>query len=1578
MTKKLMTLVACLVFTMGLFADFSISESPNGHTYNPRFDQCENFDMYGSFANYVEMNLDTGDLAEYYVYHMTSNSPLTIHLCWSLHLPSLYPYSIVYDVWVDGVQIVDNGIIDDDTPNPIIISTTAPLYWGIHTLKVKAVSELPLPLFCLTDSTKIFQLIPQNTYYQNDYATIIPYTNGVSSHDAIRPALFVEGFSAPGIVEGGSSYTNSLLSRWKWSLTDTKIYMLQLRYPTQDLRDNAMIVLGALRFIHNIQPTNQLLEGTSVYGYSMGGILARYALAFAEHWNIPHYCTQYISLDAPHRGVALNSSFQDLFCNLEEWMDYNAVYFNIAEENPDQLDPYLDGLKTASAKQLIRNNIFAGDEAVTYATGSDAFLDFFAEINEEERLLHGTQVDLINSNPAYPDTPYKPGFPHKQNNIKSIAYSNGSLFPKESNNVSVLSDYNVHLHIKSSYLSYILGHYVPDLTSSDAYSASAQPHDFQPGSVLDDIGSKDTSHKHKYTELYHYNFDLNQYFAPALVPTRSSLFLKSSSTNGGEQVAEFDISNFSSLDTHTDAFLDHTYFDHLIYAPPAINQTNPVVPHYNCFGQWNWRHGELCWARDSLDVDWVGANITSADAWLDQPENRAVSFIRGQVEDNDLGQITSKKMFLNGIEYQDIELDPYGNYEIPFLYTRDANVRLVFEKPGCLPTYRDISMHYSDAMLHDYAVPKATMRDFNLNNIIVAKNGDGSFISINTAIDFIYDYLDSGLYNNEPIRIRVLAGTYPESVDLSPLAALGIADFTLEGEGNAVIEGSVILNCLNASQLQSAAYKIKGISFTNTALGIGFKDIWDDSVDESHAPHIKLTVESCQFQTCGYSIIPGGSSLYGAAGIHFEGAGVIRSCSFTDNFLTAIHDNLTDNLLSGAVYVRNNSIDSVLINNCTFTNNQGAVSGGLVICGTGDTQVLNNTFEHNLNVSYCSNDYESKRSNAISVFSASNAELAYNTFVDNFDSMYSGTVVYLENTSLLPQAQHPIKFINNTIHNNLPEYTGAILSAITFAHQTEPPTDQDIIIQNNVLSCPFPTSGARITSANGYSTPKVNNNILYNTLPVGFTISNEPTHLRFNYTCNPLLGNNYRPLWTQSVISPCIDTGIGNNDPDGTPPDIGAKRAENHAWWEYSFTNQADLEKWYWVSYPVLNSRTNDALKASEFFEELLKVYLKDINGIPTPTPIYLDEIDWMVGGGLTDIQWSLTEHAWSPNQHAHYVSSPQGYKVKLLPRTNPDFPNTVTLRESGFKTNSTLPFTIYGEVENWLGYFKEDPAWPHEAFASIWQDINMIKTKDWCLVRARSDGDYWGMSGKLFPLKYGDMVVVTTNNDHTFQWNDSNPTPPIKKTLPEHFIFAEKQDYVPVYVSLPDSLKIDLKEIGLYLDGVCKGAVVVEDSLEQICAYLDINEKLTDGVVEFVFYYNPDKAQPQECRTLRIDNSRFAAQYVKGNRRYPFYNITLSSKDLENVAPLEFALNQNYPNPFNPTTTISYQLPESGKVRLDIYNLKGQLVKTLIDGSQDSGLHSIVWNGTDRHNRSVASGVYLYRLSSLNKVQTKRMLLMK
>ena len=85
-----------------------------------------------------------------------------------------------------------------------------------------------------------------------------------------------------------------------------------------------------------------------------------------------------------------------------------------------------------------------------------------------------------------------------------------------------------------------------------------------------------------------------------------------------------------------------------------------------------------------------------------------------------------------------------------------------------------------------------------------------------------------------------------------------------------------------------------------------------------------------------------------------------------------------------------------------------------------------------------------------------------------------------------------------------------------------------------------------------------------------------------------------------------------------------------------------------------------------------------------------------------------------------------------------------------------------------------------------------------------------------------------------------------------------------------------------------------------------------------------------------------------------------------------------NYPNPFNPETTIRFDIPGRAQTRLSIYNIRGQLVKTLVDQPMDTGEHFAVWNGTDTSDKPVSSGVYLYRLESGEHVVTKRMLLMK
>jgi len=93
---------------------------------------------------------------------------------------------------------------------------------------------------------------------------------------------------------------------------------------------------------------------------------------------------------------------------------------------------------------------------------------------------------------------------------------------------------------------------------------------------------------------------------------------------------------------------------------------------------------------------------------------------------------------------------------------------------------------------------------------------------------------------------------------------------------------------------------------------------------------------------------------------------------------------------------------------------------------------------------------------------------------------------------------------------------------------------------------------------------------------------------------------------------------------------------------------------------------------------------------------------------------------------------------------------------------------------------------------------------------------------------------------------------------------------------------------------------------------------------------------------------------------------------------PTEFALEQNYPNPFNPTTTIRFSLPKEEHVRLQVFDITGALVKTIVDEALRSSNVEVTWDGTNTNGAKVASGMYLYRLQAGNFVATKKMILMK
>ncbi len=127
---------------------------------------------------------------------------------------------------------------------------------------------------------------------------------------------------------------------------------------------------------------------------------------------------------------------------------------------------------------------------------------------------------------------------------------------------------------------------------------------------------------------------------------------------------------------------------------------------------------------------------------------------------------------------------------------------------------------------------------------------------------------------------------------------------------------------------------------------------------------------------------------------------------------------------------------------------------------------------------------------------------------------------------------------------------------------------------------------------------------------------------------------------------------------------------------------------------------------------------------------------------------------------------------------------------------------------------------------------------------------------------------------------------------------------------------------------------------------------------------------QSWQLSVLVEDFNRVSAQ-----RTFTF--TTGESGSGQNPAPFALELSQNVPNPFNPTTTISYSIPQKGKVEIEVFNIKGQKVTTLVNESKEAGSHSAIWDGRDSSDKPCSSGIYFYRLQNGSHTQTRKMLLL-
>jgi hypothetical protein len=152
----------------------------------------------------------------------------------------------------------------------------------------------------------------------------------------------------------------------------------------------------------------------------------------------------------------------------------------------------------------------------------------------------------------------------------------------------------------------------------------------------------------------------------------------------------------------------------------------------------------------------------------------------------------------------------------------------------------------------------------------------------------------------------------------------------------------------------------------------------------------------------------------------------------------------------------------------------------------------------------------------------------------------------------------------------------------------------------------------------------------------------------------------------------------------------------------------------------------------------------------------------------------------------------------------------------------------------------------------------------------------------------------------------------------------------------------------------------------------IQVNQELIPGAV------NSQSRQTYTYKDRTVDKNNFYYYWLAdvSTQGHVSFHGPVETKTFQ--VPKEYALEQNYPNPFNPTTTIDYSIKEQGHVLLRIYNVRGQMIRELVDAVQFSGTHSVQWDGRDDAGMPVPSGTYLYTLQINDQKFIKKMTFMK
>ena len=418
---------------------------------------------------------------------------------------------------------------------------------------------------------------------------------------------------------------------------------------------------------------------------------------------------------------------------------------------------------------------------------------------------------------------------------------------------------------------------------------------------------------------------------------------------------------------------------------------------------------------------------------------------------------------------------------------------------------------------------------------------------------------------------------------------------------------------------------------------------------------------------------------------------------------------------------------------------------------------------------------------------------------------------------------------------------------------------------------------------------------------------------------------------------------------------------------------------WYWESFPVLWNRGVDGTQDGREVLDPLTYQSSNI--------LVLDEY------GDSIIYYN---NEWY-GQVIHFHST-RGYKLGLY--TDDEYYLTLEGDSLNVPVNTDFdtPVALHPQSHlpgvnqyNYVGYFLPQAQCIFNALDEIIDDVIEIRSEDWSLFR--NEFDEWEYDVNIEPKAlYGKMYKLLAREDLQttvyFEWN--MPTEPeywIPRPEPEFFVFEQKADYESFFIEYIEGDE-DVLEVGVYADNDCVGATVFQGGYPfEIQAYTD--ESHSGAQISFVIHRSGQRSGPEVIKIVEVRDNQsgeYSLQILRPLRqRNTVVRLSTGDGEVETVVKPELVLYQNYPNPAAPgsstrsnPTVIPFYVSEKREITLNIYNIKGQLVRQLFCGTAAEGRHAITWDGMNEQNRPAGSSIYFYRLESEEKVLTKKMLLIR